>query len=207
MNHGTVAVQVPMLVGQSCVSSPLLGSNVITEVIKESEETDDVDISSLLKEALHVSENTVKAIVSILGAAESDEYQPYDIRVGKHGFTDSAGKICKIRCRVREWPNGRTVLYEPAIDSFCPEGLELFHALVNVPRGSSKTVKIPVQNTTKHDIFLPGRTVLCNPEEVANVRPVICPQQNEAPAQQPLKAEISSVQLSSDNKKQQVNDK
>lgn len=49
VNHGTVAVQVPMLVGQGCISSPLLGSNVIVEIIKKNEQTDGMDISSLLK--------------------------------------------------------------------------------------------------------------------------------------------------------------
>lgn len=46
VNHGTVAVQVPVLIGQSCVNCPLLGSNVIEEVITENDQTDDINLSS-----------------------------------------------------------------------------------------------------------------------------------------------------------------
>lgn len=55
---------------------------------------------------------------------------------------------------------GGTRLYEPTIYSNCPDGLELFPALVNVPKGSPKVVKIPIQNVTKHDIFPSGRKIL-----------------------------------------------
>lgn len=52
---------------------PTLG--VIAEIIKENGQAGGTDISSLLREALHASENTVKAILSILSTTVSyDEF-------------------------------------------------------------------------------------------------------------------------------------
>lgn len=67
------------------------------------------------------------------------------------------------------------MLFESAMENSCPEGLELFSALVDVPSGPSKVVKIPIQNTTKHSIYLSQRTVLGQPTEVTEVRPVNMP--------------------------------
>ncbi|KAK0151978.1 hypothetical protein N1851_006677 [Merluccius polli] len=85
---------------------------------------------------------------------------PCDVKMGKKGLTIPAGQICEVKCRVRAWPGGGTMLFEPATENNRPEGLELFPALVDVPCGPSKVVKIPIQNSTKHSIYLPQRTVL-----------------------------------------------
>lgn len=107
VNNKSVAVQVPMLVGQSCVSFPLLGSN-ITEIIKWNEHIDGLDISVLLREALSIGESAAKAIVSILSATVSDgkETAPqFDVKVGK-GLNIPASQVGEVRCRVRAWPGG-----------------------------------------------------------------------------------------------------
>lgn len=102
----------------------------------------------------------MEALVSALQVLTPDETaQECSVRTGKRGVTIPAGQICEVRCRVREWPGGGAMLFPPNLVSNCPEGLELFPALVDVPRGSKITqiVKIPVQNPTKHDIYLTKR--------------------------------------------------
>lgn len=116
-NRGSVMVQVPMLVVQSSIRFQLLGSNVIAKMIKGNGQTNEVDIGSLLKEALKVSKDAARVIVSHLSAAIDEEPLQYDTGVGKKGLTIPKGQIGKVRCRIRAWPKGRTVLYEPAIDS------------------------------------------------------------------------------------------
>lgn len=64
------------------------------------------------------------------------------------------------------------MLFQPNLVSKCPKGLDLFPAVVVVPGGSSKIVKIPVQNPTKHD--LPKRTVLGTLEETTEIKPINC---------------------------------
>lgn len=66
------------------------------------------------------------------------------------------------------------MLFQPNLVSNCPEGLELFPALVDIPRGSTKIVKIPVHNPTKHEIYRTNRTVLGTLEEMIEVKPVNC---------------------------------
>lgn len=106
--HGQVAITVPMLVSQSCVSGLLLGFNVIEEIILESlENPGSVSLSDLLAEALKLQGNTAKTIVSVISEVLAQKKPLNDtIRVGKRGLTVPSGKICEVKCRVRSWPRG-----------------------------------------------------------------------------------------------------
>lgn len=201
-NHGHIAIRVPVLVSQSSLSCPLLGSNVIGEIIKTNQQlTDGVEISVLLKEALRISDSAVEALVSTLQILTPDETSiECSVRTGKKGVTVPAGQICEVSCRVREWPSGGTKLFQPNLVTNCPEGLEFFQALVDVLRGSTKVVKIPVQNATKHDIYLTKRTVLGTLEEVTEVKPVNLFSGSSEPTSHST-VNTCSVQLSTDKQK------
>ncbi len=87
------------------------------------------------------------------------------------------------------------MLFEPTLGSVLPEGLELFPALVDVPPGASKAVKIPVCNSTKHDIFLSPRTVLGCIEEIIDSRPVnLCPS-SQPPVKSNSNTHVSTAQV------------
>lgn len=174
VNYGHVAIQVPVLISQHNLNCLILGSNVIAEILKTNkEQRGGADLSALLKEALSVSSSAVDALVSALQMPTPDEIDPEcSVRTGKKGVMIPAGQICEVKCRVREWPRGGPRLFQPNLENSCPEGLELFPALVDVPSGLTKIVKIPIQNPTKHDIFLSKRTVLGTLEEVTEVKPV-----------------------------------
>lgn len=194
-NHGHVAIRVPLLISQNC-NSPLLGSNVIAEIIKENtDKGDKVNVTAILKEALSVTESTIEALVSALQLTAPDETPACNIRIGKKGVTIPAGKICEVKCRVRGWPGDGTMLFQPSQENNCPEGLELFPALIDVPSGSSKCTKIPIQNSTRHDVYLAQRTVLGTLEDIAEVKPV--KYLSSEPMQQNT-AQTCSVQLSTD---------
>lgn len=183
-SHGQTDIQVPILISQSCVNCPLLGSNVIAEMIKENKEQ--VDITAILKEAMSVSESTVETLISVLQILAPDETPPQcTVRVGKKGLTIPAGQICEVKCRVRAWPRGGTMLFEPSLENNCPEGLDPFPTLVDVPSGSSKTAKIPIQNFTKHDIYLSQRTILGTLEEITEVKPTNHSSNNAKPMNRP----------------------
>lgn len=139
-NYGNVTIQVPMLISQNHLSAPLLGSNVIVEIVKEQKEG--ADISALLKEALSISDSTVEALVSALQLMAPDLTTPEcSVRTGKRGATIPAGQVCEVRCRIRQWREGGAMLFQPNVVSNCPEGLELFPALVDVPRGPQRLSK------------------------------------------------------------------
>ncbi len=92
------------------------------------------------------------------------------------------------------------MFFQPDVVSNCPEGLELFPALVDVPSGSTKVVKIPVLNLTKHGIYLTKRTVIGTLEEVTEVRTV-----SLSPVNEPLShssVNTCSAQLNTDEQRQ-----
>lgn len=94
------------------------------------------------------------------------------VKTGKLGATIPSGQVLEVRCRVQAWHKGGSMMFEPASESLILEGLELFPAIVNVPPGASKTVKIPFQNSTSHNIYLPQRLVLGNIEPISEMRPI-----------------------------------
>lgn len=51
-SYGHASIQIPVQIRQSSVSYPLLGGNVIAELIKENNEQ--VDITAILKKAMSV---------------------------------------------------------------------------------------------------------------------------------------------------------
>lgn len=201
---GYATIQVPMLISQNCLNCPLLGSNVLVEIIKG--QRNEVDISALLKETLSINDSDVEALVSACQTLTPGETAvECSVRTGKTGSTIPAGQICEVRCRVREWPRGGVMLFQPDVVGNCPEGLDLFQALVDVPSGSTKIVKIPVQNPTKHVIYLPKRTVLGTLEEVTEIKPVNCFPSGLEPMS-PNTVNTSSAQVSTD-KQRETNEK
>ncbi len=88
------------------------------------------------------------------------------------------------------------MFFQPDVVSNCPEGLELFLALVDVPIGSTKVFKIFVKNLTKHDIYLTKRTVVGALEEVTEVRTVPLSPVNEPPPN--FSVNTCSAQLNTD---------
>lgn len=155
-----------------------------------------VSLSDLLAEALNLHRNTAEAIVSVISKAPAHQTMRNDtIRVGKRVLTVLSGKICEIKCHVRSWPEGGTMLFEPALESVLPEGLELFPALDDVPPGASKAVKIPVCNSTKHDIFLSPRTVLGCIEEIIDSRPVHLGSSSQQPAKSNSDTHVCTAQV------------
>lgn len=170
--HGHVTVRVPLLISHNC-NYPLLGSNVIAEIIKRNTDQEDyVDVTEVLKEALSVNESTVEALVLALQTIAPTEAPRREVQLSKKGVNVPAGKICEVQCRVRGWHSGGTMMFQPSPMNHCPEGLELFPALVDVPVGLSKRIKVPIQNSTRHNIYLAKRTCLGTLEDILDMKPV-----------------------------------
>ncbi|GAA6088015.1 uncharacterized protein LOC121906577 [Tachysurus ichikawai] len=127
------------------------------------------NVSTILEEALGVSASTVEALVLALQQVTFTKTPQHYVRIGKRGVTIPAGQIREVKCRVRGWSGNGTLLFQPIAGN---EGLELLPALLDVPGGLSKCVKIPVQNPTKHTIYVPQRTILGNLEDIVELKPV-----------------------------------
>ncbi|KAL2097877.1 hypothetical protein ACEWY4_007084 [Coilia grayii] len=167
---GEIAINVPMLVVTSYVDHPLVGFNVIEEIIRESAQKT-VSLCDLLSEAMSVQRKTAECLVSTV--QEVLEVPSMSVvRMGKIGVTVNGGQLLDVQCRFKPLPEGGGMMFEPCFEGTIPAGLEALPALVDVHDGASKSVLVPVYNTTQHDIFLPQRTVLGTLEPIVDSKPV-----------------------------------
>lgn len=85
------------------------------------------------------------------------------------------------------------MLFESSPENNCPDGLDLFPTLVDVPTGSSKIARIPIQNVTKHDIYLSQRTIVGTLEEISEVKPITHSPNNPKPRSCPSAQTCSAL--------------
>ncbi|KAL6483998.1 hypothetical protein MHYP_G00088710 [Metynnis hypsauchen] len=190
--RGKCSIQVPFLVSQSSLDCPLLGINVIGELIKgNGGATDSLSLSALVSEILTLDEQDAKVVASAAQKSwEENLSHCYMVRVGKQGVVIQPNQVQSIRCRVRAWPKGGVMCFEPMADGGLPEGLEAWPVIIQIPSGATKVVEIPVQNVTKHSVYLPQHTILGLVEEVCAVLPAQVQQPSE-----PQRTQVSTVQL------------
>ncbi len=171
-----LAIHVPMLVSNCCNDNPLLGFNVIEELIRvNSDQPNSTEnLTILLSEAMNVRQSIANKIVSVVVQLKDSEEMSdsYMVKVGKKGFTVKRGELCEVKCRIRGWPEGGVMPFEPLPECPVQDGLELFPTVVDVPKGASKVVKIPVLNSTRHDIYLPAKTALGTITLVSEILPL-----------------------------------
>lgn len=136
-----------MLVSQDKLSTPLLGFNVIQEIIRgNSNQSDNISFVDLLTETLKVQKCNVESLISaVLTKSTENKQKSHVIKVGKKGLTVFTNQICMAKCQLKSFPAGGEMLFEPAMKTNLPDGLELFQALIDVPPGATKIVKIPIQ--------------------------------------------------------------
>lgn len=174
--YGQLSIEVPMLVSQSSVDVPLLGFNVIEELIKEGagqSHSNSLDLGALLGEAMNMTKDTAKTMVNTvntMGSIHTD--LNHVVKSGKKGFTIPTGQVRDVKCRVRGGFNDGLMVFEPCTMPQYPEGLDVFPSIVELLPETSTFVKIKVQNSTKHNIWLAPRTVLGSIEAVVNVVPI-----------------------------------
>ncbi|XP_077340604.1 uncharacterized protein LOC143984182 [Lithobates pipiens] len=174
--HGNLAIYVPMLVSDCCNDNPILGFNVIEELIRENRDRPNStqNLTILLSEAMKVRQSVANNIVNAVSQA-TDPGEIFDsrmVKVGKKGLQIKGGELCEVKCRIRAWPKGGIMSFEPLPEYPVEEGLELFPSVVDVPNGFSKLVKIPILNRAQHDIYLPPRTVLGTISPAAEILPL-----------------------------------
>lgn len=103
-SQGQMAIQVPFLVSHNALDNPLLGVNVITELIRENcEMTGTVNLSVLLSEALNINPSTAQTIVSVAKVEMAEEkFVCCTVKVGKRGLVIPVSKMVGVKCRIRE---------------------------------------------------------------------------------------------------------
>lgn len=156
-----LAIRVPFLV--SCVSlvRPILGFNVIQELILGQEGGIEVVaiIAKLLREAMQIENDKAEAIVNFLQTQEPIHGHAR-VRVGRHDVVVHPGQVVRIKCKVPADFTPTVALFEVNHPDLRLEPLDLGDGLVEVHHTKRPYVEIPVCNHTQHNITLDNFTVL-----------------------------------------------
>lgn len=118
---GTFAIRVPMLVSDCCNDNPLLGFNVIEELIRGSSDRPNSteNLTVLLSKAMNVRQSIANNIVNdVIQLADSEEKSDSCVvKVGKKGLTVKRGELCEVKCRIRGGPEGGVMPHSTSIMS------------------------------------------------------------------------------------------
>lgn len=131
-----LAVQVPFLVCQIPLPQPIIGSNVLDEMIsgpKSSVETHAVVIG-LLQKALGVEEDQAVAMVNFTQVRKTQNDIIATVRVGKEDVLIPAAKTVHVRCKVPPTldVSDPVVLYEPPDENACLAQLSMGEGLLEI---------------------------------------------------------------------------
>lgn len=168
-----LTIQAPFLVSQGPLPQPLIGANVLGEIIRRKESSGDAvaTVTELLRTALGVEEEQAEAIVSFIQVPPKTYGDPVTIRVGKDNATIPPGKTVHVWCRVP--PNfdasDPLVLYEPTDESAVLGQLSVGEGLLEINNAQRPYLKVPISNHSRNEITVPKRTSLGTIQHVVKI--------------------------------------
>ena len=163
--------KVPFLVTEQCLDSPLIGFNVIEEIIKGSK--GDAALSQVITSSFtDLDSQTASVVENFIESLNQEEL--CFIKTNKRDTTIPPKQSLRVTCRANTGPVGRPtpVLFEPDEANPWPNGLEISETLLTVKKGKSSQVEIDITNNTNHEIVLRGRTLLGRLQLVQCMTPV-----------------------------------
>ena len=169
-------LKVPILIGsQDNQEYPIIGFNVIEEVIKRKGNSDTPSVlTRVVSDSFpSVVGNREQALVNFLQTKEQ-EADTGVLRVGRHDVYLAPGETVRIKCPVNFGPleEDLPVVFEPKEEETWPEGLEVRECLSRIQAGSSSRIFVPVHNQTQRGITLRKRTELGTIQLVQSVTPL-----------------------------------
>ena len=161
---------VPFLVTDQALDTPIIGFNVIEEIVKTSSE-DAMLHQEITSSFTELNGKNASALVNFIQSRNQRDLCL--IKTMKHDTIIPPKQSQSVTCRANTGPVERTtpVLFEPDEPNPWPSGLEISETLLTVKKGKSSQVEIDIVNNTNHDIRLPGRTLLGRPQLVQSVTP------------------------------------
>ena len=162
---------VPFLVTEEALDVPLIGFNVIEEIIKSRDSDNDLN-RSVTSSFTGLNNHDASTFVNFIQNASQEEL--CSVKTTKRDVIIPKRQTIKVACTVNTGPVDRSapVLFEPDETNPWPTGLDVAETLLTVRKGKSSRVDIDIINNTNHDITLRGRTVLGRLQLVQSVTPV-----------------------------------
>jgi len=154
--HSSVPLTVPILVARDELEHPIIGYNVIEEMIKDraqAQRESDVPVIVIMNAAFR--ESTVECVNTLADFVRHLAEYLFVLKSSKN-ITVPQGQTVMVPCRVDCGPLERRkpVLFEAALEVTRPADLEVSEQLLTLPEGSPHRVNIAVHNPTEHDVVL-----------------------------------------------------
>lgn len=170
-------LSVPFLVTREKLDMPLIGYNVIEELVKGNIKTIPASgpynlLLQSISSSFHDTDiHKAEALVNFIQTSNTSEL--CHIRTGKSNIVIPKDSGIDIPCRANTGPLEQKipVIFEPHEECQWPSGLELRESVLSLRPGSSK-IRIHVQNLTDHDVILRHHTPLGRLEMVRSVTPM-----------------------------------
>lgn len=174
-----LSVAVPFLVSSIALERPVLGFNILEEMIQRRSQELLPMLITLLCNAFSLPEETAELVVHLVQASEPT-VQCGRVRTGKHETVIPAGQVTWVKCSVPPHLDlsSSVVLFEPDESNVQLAELNIGEGLLEIQNPKKPYVTLPVGNHTKHMIVLPRKTALGT---IQSVEKVILPDQTDLP--------------------------
>ena len=154
-------IDIPMLVTPDPLTKPIIGFNVISELMKLPPYINLNAPRHTLNDAFQSSPAVINSIMGLLQNPEDDE----EVGVVRHPKVTTQiprQSSVMVMCRVRTAAPVQSeteVFFQPDVGDL-PQGLRPSEGLLKLKTGTCSKVSVQITNTTKRDISLNGRVIM-----------------------------------------------
>ena len=168
-------MNVPFLVTTDEISKPIIGTNVIDEILNHPEKysINESCLKSSLKKSFHQPEEKAQSFINIVRSA--DCASTFQVKSVKKKVTIPGNSSKKIPCRVNTGPIPERipVTFVPNVNHVLSDCLQLSETVMFLnPVGKSQIVDIPITNASSKDVVVYPRTAMGYLELVSSITPL-----------------------------------
>ena len=146
-------IKVPFLVTAESIDMPIIGFDVIEQIISN-DSTDNPDFESCFsKMFVNAEPKNTEALISLIRTIITDKLG--SVKTSKRDFVIPKNKTVEVPCRTNLNLNEKwtPVIFEPHVNPDVPDGLSVTEAVLNL-KGRSCLFNLQIVNSTNHDILL-----------------------------------------------------
>ncbi len=165
----SLSINVPFLVSKMSIERPLLGFNVIEELIQRQPEQLMQTLTALLAGAIDVQNKKAQTLIEVIRTTE--EVECGSLKVSQRRVIIPAGQVAWVQCRIT--PNlaqsDSIVMFEPQEDNTHLRCLDLGEGLLEMSNKGGSSISVPIGNHTGSNVALPQGTILGTLQQIERI--------------------------------------